>query len=219
MSQGRKSARTIPLESAGAVAAATARSVYDDGGLPIENDRRWTTTFALLVLASSIEKVVAITCVSSESLAALSITGDPSISTIPASARQLGAVLASAPASFLMSWVGRRLGFIIGGAIGMSGCLLCAVALQTQSFVALCFGTAMIGMESGFGGYSKYVAAQVVPAKHKTRAISLTIFSSVFAAIVGPRLAQYSTGLLPAQFTATFLISGSVAVLFMCLTA
>jgi hypothetical protein len=102
--------------------------------------RCWMRTLALLILANSIDKVVPITCVSSEALAALSITGDASISTLPASSRQLGAVLASYPASFLMGRVGRRVGFVTGALIGMCGGLTAALGLQLGSFPLLCLG-------------------------------------------------------------------------------
>jgi MFS family permease len=161
-------------------------SIYERGD--VEGRRGWVCIFSLLLTAGAIEKIIAITCVSAESLAALSITGDATISTLPASSRQLGAALASAPASFLMARVGRRLGFIVGGSLGLGGSLVCALALVLRSFPLLCLGTTFVGVESGFAGYAKYVAAQVVPPRHKTRAISLSITSSVFAGVVAPRL-------------------------------
>ena len=68
-----------------------------------------------------------------------------------------------------MGRVGRRLGFVTGGVLGMSGALLCALALQLKSFLLLCLGTALIGALNGFSGYGKYVAAEVVPAEHKVK--------------------------------------------------
>jgi hypothetical protein len=227
-----------------------AESIYATSpGNPLNRRRkRWARTLALLILAASLEKCVLLTSISAESLGAFSITGarysataaplrapltdrccwplrafppgDASISTIPATTRQIGAALASAPASLLMSKCGRRYGFMAGGLLGIVGGVVSALALQLRSFPLLCFGTMFIGMEAGFGGYARYAAVEVVPQDQQARAISLTVSGSVLSAVVGPRLAQYSNGWLPgAQFSATYLLAAGVAAAFICLTA
>ena len=198
-----------------------AESIYASSPHNPEQRRRsrWGKTLGLLILAASLEKCVLLTAISSESLGALSITGDASISTIPATTRQIGAALAAAPASLLMGKVGRRYGFMAGGMFGVVGGVVSALALQLQSFPLLCLGTMAIGMEAGFGGYARYAAVEVVPQEQQPRALSLTVSGSVLSAVVGPRLAQYSHDWLSAQFAATYLLAAAVAVLFIGLTA
>ena len=63
-----------------------AASIYSASPRNPQNTRlrRWKRTLALLILAAALDKCVLLTCVSSESLAAFSITDDASISTLPA---------------------------------------------------------------------------------------------------------------------------------------
>lgn len=122
--------------------------------------------------------------------------GDASISTLPATARQVGAALASAPASLLMGKLGRRYGFMTGGLLGVAGGLIAALALQLRSFPLLCFGTMLIGAEAGFGGYARYAAVEIVPPRQQPRAISLTVSGSVV------RLATRRDGRLARSFSA-----------------
>ena len=198
-----------------------AASIYSASPRNPQNTRlrRWKRTLALLILAAALDKCVLLTCVSSESLAAFSITDDASISTLPATTRQIGAALASAPASFLMGRVGRRRGFVVGGLLGVAGGLTSALALQLRSFPLLLFGTMVIGAQAGFGNYARYAAVEVVPAGQQPRAISLTVSGSVFSAVVGPRIAQFGADLLPGPFVASFLTAALVALLFVSLIA
>jgi hypothetical protein len=151
-----RGAKTKEEAAAAAAAAAAARPAAGrrEGE---QGTNRWGLTIALMIVGASVEKVISLTCVSVETLAALAITGDATISTLPASSRTVGSVLASGPASCLMHKFGRRLGFVAGGVLDLCGSLTCTLALLLRSFPLLCLGTALIGAGSGFSGFVKCV--------------------------------------------------------------
>jgi MFS family permease len=67
------------------------------------------------VVARAIAFTIMLQGLAIDSLAALALTGDASISTLPMTASQLGNVLAAMPASMFMRRWGRRAGFLVGG--------------------------------------------------------------------------------------------------------
>ena len=69
--------------------------------------------------------------------------------------------------------IGRRAGLSAGSAIGLLGCLVCALAIAMQSFWLLCAGTTVFGASNAFGQYYRFAAADASPHDFKARAISI----------------------------------------------
>ena len=132
------------------------------------------------------------------------------MSTLPTTARLLGATMAAAPASLLMGRIGRRLGFVVGAGLALAGALVCAVAVQINSFPLLLAGSVLGGCEGGFGGFLRFAASEVVAQELRPRAISWTIGASVAAAVLGPHYAQVTRGAMPTEFVGTYLAVAGV---------
>ena len=131
---------------------------------------------------------------------------DTTLATVPVSAMVIGTAIATVPASMVMKRVGRRLGFTIGALIGVLGASIAALSVWQLSFWGFSFGILLMGMYNGFSHYYRFAAADVSPAKYRSRAISLVLFGGVVAAFVGPEIALRTADLVPgAQFLGTYL--------------
>ncbi len=139
---------------------------------------------------------------------------DKALATLPISAVVVGTLMTTVPASFLMKRVGRRAGFLVGSALGLTGMLISALAIYIQSFWLFSFGTLVIGGNAGFAQYYRFAAADVVSANFRPRAISLVLAGGILAAIVGPELAKATTDLMaPIPFLGAYMAIAAIPVI------
>ncbi|MEK7811417.1 MAG: MFS transporter [Pseudomonadota bacterium] len=116
---------------------------------------------------------------------------DKSLATLPIAMMVIGTAITSLPAAILMRYFGRRAGFLIGATLGFGGSLLCAFALQQQSFALFVIGHFLLGSYQGFANYYRFAAVEATAASHASRAISWVIAGGVVAAFLGPQLGQW----------------------------
>ena len=126
-------------------------------------------------------------------LAGYALATDKSLATIPLTCYVIGSAITTIPASFLMNAIGRRAGFQVGGAIGVFGALLCAVAIYVAQFWLLCLGMMVMGIYTAFGKYYRFAAADAVAPDFRAKAISLTLAGGIVGGIVGPEMAKHTT--------------------------
>lgn len=79
-------------------------------------------------------------------LAGLMLADDKSLATLPISTMWIGTASSTLPASLLMRWYGRRVGFILGALFGIGGSLLAAYAIGRGSFPLFAGSTFLIGV-------------------------------------------------------------------------
>ena len=116
---------------------------------------------------------------------------DKSLATLPIAMMVIGTAITSLPAAILMRYFGRHAGFLIGATLGLGGSLLCAFALQQQSFALFVIGHFLLGSYQGFANYYRFAAVEATAASHASRAISWVIAGGVVAAFLGPQLGQW----------------------------
>ena len=153
-------------------------------------------------------------------LAGLYLLGaDKSLATAPVTGYNLGVALAALPAAMLMSRVGRRLGFMSGGVIGIIGTLISSYAIYQSSFALFCIGMALSGAGGAFTQQYRFAAADQGTTDFKPKAISWVLAGGIFAAIIGPQTAIYFRDLFApiefagAYFAGSFLIFAGILVL------
>jgi MFS family permease len=129
------------------------------------------------------------------------------LATLPSSIMVVGLALTTIPASFIMSRIGRKRGFILAAVIGMAAALLAAYALHLGSFALFCLATLFIGGVGAFVQQYRFAATESVPAEHSGRAVSFVLIGGLAAGILGPEIAKRTMDLLPyGEFTASFFI-------------
>jgi MFS family permease len=139
-------------------------------------------------------------------LVGYALADDKSLATLPVSTVMIGTMLATIPASLWMRRVGRRAGFLLGGALGIVGAAICSYALYEASFWLFCFGTVFLGMYNAFAQYYRFAAADVAEPEFKSRAISLVLAGGIVAAFLGPASTRWTKDLLePITFLGSYL--------------
>ena len=145
-------------------------------------------------------------------LVGLDLAEDKALATLPVSALMIGNALTMVPASLLMERIGRRPGFILGALIGVSGGAVAGAGVFGRDFHLFVLGTFIIGIYAGFAQYYRFAAADAASAGFKSKAISLVVAGGVVAALVGPELAKWSSGLLaPDLFLGPYLVVAGLA--------
>jgi MFS family permease len=145
-------------------------------------------------------------------LVGLALAEDKALATLPISAVMIGNALTMVPASLLMERIGRRPGFMLGALIGASGGLIAAAGILGRDFPLFVGGNFVIGVYAGFAQYYRFAAADAASAAFKSKAISLVVAGGVVAALLGPELAKWSSGLLaPGRFLGSYLVFAGLA--------
>lgn len=135
-----------------------------------------------------------------------------SLATLPLALQFMATMVASIPASLLMKRFGRRNGFLLGAAIGLSGAVIATHAVMQTDFWLFSLGTFFIGLSNGFGNYYRFAAVDVVEKSLKSRAISYVMAGGVVAAIFGPNIASWTHGSIEgSEFAGSYLV---ICVLF-----
>ena len=143
--------------------------------------------------------------ISSAALASLLLLGDDkSLATLPVTAVVTGTAIATIPASLFMRQVGRKMGFMFGAVIGMTGAAICSYAIWIGHFWAFVFGAILVGMYTAFGNYYRFAAVDIAGEKNRSKAVSYVLAGGVIAGFIGPQIASHSKDLF-----APFLYMGS----------
>jgi MFS family permease len=133
------------------------------------------------------------------------LASDKSLSTLPVTSWVVGSALSTFWASSFMRRRGRRAGFATGAAFGIAGTVLCAAAIQAQSFWSFVAGTAVLGVYNAFGAYHRFAAAEAVAEDARARAISHVLLGGLVGGVVGPLTTRYTVHALPAEYLGAFL--------------
>jgi len=115
------------------------------------------------------------------------LASNKELATLPVSLLNLGLALGTIPAAILMRRAGRRIGYIVGAAIGVLGGCLAAFGIASFSFVLFCIGTLIIGAYGSFNQSYRFAATDTASEAFKPRAISWVMTGGLAAGIIGPQ--------------------------------
>ena len=158
----------------------------------------------LLACCQALLLTNAVTLIAVSALAGYSLTQYKALATLPATAYVVGSALSTIPASFWMRRVGRRSGFLTGGAFGLAGSVVAALAMASASFWMLCAGTFLLGIYNAFAQYYRFAAADAAPVEFKAKAISYVLAGGLVGGIVGPEVSKYTRDLVAPTYLATY---------------
>ena len=123
------------------------------------------------------------------------LADNKSLATLPLALQFAAIMLTTVPASLFMGRFGRKAGFMLGNALGLSGATVALYSLFTSNFYSFCVATICFGMFAAFGNYYRFTAAELVEKNNKGVAISWVMAGGVLAALIGPNLANWSSTL------------------------
>jgi MFS family permease len=138
------------------------------------------------------------------------------LATLPVSLLNLGLALGTIPAAMLMRKAGRRIGYIIGAAIGLAGGCLAAFGIASFSFTLFCLGTLIIGSYGSFNQSYRFAATDSASESFKPRAISWVMTGGLVAGVIGPQTVIWTRDAVQtAPFAGAFLAQATLALLSM----
>src|SRR6185312_16785720 len=91
----------------------------------------------LLACSQALLLTSGVTLVSIGALAGYALAVDKRLATLPSATYVIGSLIGTMPASIWMRRVGRRAGFLTGGAFGLAGSALAAFAMVSSSLAML----------------------------------------------------------------------------------
>jgi MFS family permease len=166
--------------------------------------RSVTKNIALLGVCQGLLLTNGVTLIAVNGLLGYALAADKQLATLPVTTYVIGAALTTLPASFYMKHHGRRAGFTLGGALGMLGASVCALAAFLGHFWLLCLGTVFCGMYNAFGQYYRFAAADLAPLNLKSRAISWVLAGGIIGGVIGPEMGKLTKDLFAPQFIGTY---------------
>jgi MFS family permease len=158
----------------------------------------------LLACCQALLLTSSVTLISIGALAGYALAPDKRLATLPAATYVLGALVGTMPASIWMRRVGRRNGFLAGGAFGLAGSTVATFAMVASSLALLCAGTFLLGVYNAFGQYYRFAAADASTPDFRARAISYVLAGGLVGGIVGPEVSKFTRGLATPTYTASY---------------
>ena len=158
----------------------------------------------LLACCQALLLTSAVTQIAIVALVGYTLVDNKIFATLPAAIYVIGAAIATVPASFWMRRVGRRNGFLTGGAFGLAGSVIATAAVAFGSIGLLCVGTFLLGAYNAFGQYYRFAAADAATPDFKAKAISYVMAGGLVGGIVGPEMTKYTRDLVQPAFLASY---------------
>jgi len=152
-------------------------------------------------------------------LVGLSLAPQGWMATLPVMGYVLGGALSTGLVARSQRRWGRQVSFQLGLVVAMASALLCALAVHWHLFALLVAATVIAGYYSANGQLYRFAAAELAAPAFREKAVSLVLAGGLIGAVLGPNLANWTRGLLPAPFLGAYLALALVALLSMALMA
>lgn len=135
-----------------------------------------------------------------------SMISDKSLATLPAAAMVIGTAIGSIFASYIMSIMGRKYGFMIGVLFISISSLIASYSIYLNFFILYCLCNFFIGVGIAFAHQYRFAAAESVKKEFAPNIISLILFASMIGALIGPNIATITKDAISSVvYTGTYL--------------
>lgn len=147
----------------------------------------------------------------SSALVGYALASESIYSTLPLGITYMSVMVGLIPISLFMQKYGRKIGFYLGAACGLTGGILSAAGIYFGSFAIFAAAGMLQGFSMASAQFLRFAAAEVVEQEYRSRAISWVLAGGLVAAFLGPSIARFANELssLP-PFTVAF---GSIVVM------
>ena len=161
---------------------------------------------AILLVAQIVAITATISLVTLGGIVGRILAPTPALSTLPLSLFVVGTAVATVPAAWSMSKIGRARGFACGAALGLVGAMISMVAMTTASFPLFCLGGLFVGFAAAFSQQYRFAAAESVRAAYAAQAVSVILLGYIAGAVLRAQLAVRGESWVDgAPFAGTFL--------------
>ena len=160
-----------------------------------------------LVFANSAPPVVTMVA----GIISTDISPYPYLATLPAAIMMIGIGLNSIPAALIMERIGRRLGFLLSFSVATFAIFVVAYSVWINSFLLFCVALFFVGANMAFVSQFRFAAAESVSPNAVGKAISYVLLGGIFAAFLGPEIANQAKDLIPdTPFVGSFICLGGL---------
>ena len=181
---GRRVAGLVGGGAAGFARGVTGGVRWPDHRLrQVQRRTVWT-----LVAAQGLGGLGITTGIAVAALLAEQLSGSEELAGLAQTMQVLGAALASFLLAHLMGRRGRRVGLVLGYALGAAGAGLCVLAGVAGSFALLLTGATLLGATTAANAQSRYAATDLARPEHRARALSVVVWATTVGAVAGPNL-------------------------------
>ena len=168
-------------------------------------------TISLLFAAQALYWCCAMIGITLTALIGLQLAPSNALATLPLAMLVIGNLLSVQPLSLFMQRHGRRSGFLLGAACGITGGVFSALAISLESFALFCLAALPIGAYQASAMYYRFAAQDAVDEQHRGRATAYVLGGGVCAALIAPALAIWARNALPVPFTGAYLLIAVLA--------
>ena len=144
---------------------------------------RWVL-FAVAALGST-GYIAAVTV---GTLVAAELSGGAALGGLPTTTTTIGTAAAASLIALVMLRRGRRLGMLLGLAVGVLGGAVVLVSVVAASIPLLLIGSAFTGFANAAGNLGRYIAADMAAPERRASAIGLVVWGTTVGAVIGPNL-------------------------------
>jgi MFS family permease len=175
-----------------------AMTIRADAAPHLRVARRLAPAQALYIFGSSVDLTLT-------GIVGARLAPSTALATLPFSLIPVASVATTFLISRFIGRLGYRTVFTAVAAVAVVAGLVSAAAVQFDVFWLFCLGTGLIGVYSAGAGYYRYAAADAAGAQ-RARAVTTVLAGGLIAALLGPFLATWVSGLLPVAFVASYLL-------------
>jgi predicted MFS family arabinose efflux permease len=177
------------------------------------DDARAKHNAVVLAIAQALYASGTVALIATAGLVGTQLAPSKAWATLPVSTFVIGTMLTTIPAALLMRRFGRKLGFILGAAIGVFAGLLSVYAIYRADFIMFTVSTALHGAYQASSGYFRFAAADTASPAFRAKAISWVLTGGVAAALLGTLLVLQTTDLLPVTFAGCYAATAVLALI------
>ena len=120
------------------------------------------------------------------------LTSVKSLSTLPPSIYVIGIAISTIFAAKIMSFIGRRLGFVFASVASSIASLIGAYSILIGNFFTFCFACLVLGAGMAFVHQYRFAAAESVEKDKAPKAISILLLAGIVSVFIGISLANYT---------------------------
>jgi MFS family permease len=121
-------------------------------------------------------------------LVAAELSGGPALGGLPTTTTTIGTAVAASLIALVMLRAGRRIGVLIGLAVGVLGGVVVFGSILVASIPLLLLGSAFTGFANAAGNLGRYIAADMASPDRRGAALGLVVWGTTIGAVIGPNL-------------------------------
>jgi len=164
-------------------ASEIAAAIHPDELPRLRRRMRWVL-FAVAALGST-GYIAAVTV---GTLVAAELAGTAAFGGLPTTTTTIGTATAASLIALVMLRWGRRLGLLLGLAVGVVGGSIVLMSVVAESIPLLLIGSAFTGFANAAGNLGRYIAADMAKPERRASAIGLVVWGTTVGAVIGPNL-------------------------------